>query len=251
MKIVGIIPARYGSIRFPGKPLADINGKSMIERVYEQAIKCKHLNEVVIATDDRRIHSAAKKFKGNVMMTSRRHTSGTERCNEVIKKLERKYDAVINIQGDEPFIQPEQISEVANCLRSGRSDKKIQIATLVMKITNLHELENPDSVKVVINKKKEALYFSRAVVPYYRGEGISTWMNSHSYYKHIGLYGYGTNVLNEIARLKRSPLEVAESLEQLRWLENGYKITVQTTDFPSFSIDTPEDLKHAIKKYFK
>lgn len=255
MKILGIIPARYASTRFPGKPLADISGKSMIQRVYEQVIKCKQLSEVVVATDDKRIETAVKKFRGNVIMTSFKHNSGTDRCNEALKKSEKKFDTVINIQGDEPFIHPQQISKVANCFTSfpggKRKRSEVQIATLVMKINHVEELENPNTVKVVINKKKEALYFSRTPIPYYRGKDFSLWMKSHTYYKHVGIYGYRADILKEITKLKKSSIEIAESLEQLRWLENGYRIAVEHTALESVSIDTPEDLKAAIKKYFK
>jgi 3-deoxy-manno-octulosonate cytidylyltransferase (CMP-KDO synthetase) len=247
MRILGIIPARYASTRFPGKPLADIKGKPMIQYVYEQAKKCKALTEVAVATDDKKIESAVKKFGGKVVMTSGKHESGTDRCYEALQKLlpfkkgdrRNSFDAIINIQGDEPFIHPEQISKVANCFK----DKNVQLATLVMKLNSIHELTNHNTVKVVINKKKEAIYFSRTAIPYYRGEDFSEWLKLHTYYKHIGIYGYRTDILAEITKLERSPLEIAESLEQLRWLENGYRIAVEFTDFESHSIDTPEDLK--------
>ncbi|MFI5164188.1 MAG: 3-deoxy-manno-octulosonate cytidylyltransferase [Bacteroidia bacterium] len=260
MKILGIIPARYASTRFPGKPLVDVNGKPMIQRVYEQAKKCKSLTEVIVATDDKRIESAVKKFGGKVVMTSSKHESGTDRCYEAFQKfvpLKKggkgvvAFDAVINIQGDEPFIHPEQISKVAGCftpLSSGRGvGGEVELATLVIKSNNINELANPNIIKVIINKNKEAIYFSRTVIPYYRGEKISNWTKHHTYYKHIGIYGYRTDILAEITKLKRSPLEIAESLEQLRWLENGYKISVEFTNLESHSIDTPEDLKKIIR----
>jgi len=247
MKILGIIPARYASTRFPGKPLADVNGKPMIQCVYEQAKKCKSLTEVVVATDDKQIEGAVKKFKGKVVMTSHKHESGTDRCYEALTKVGGKYDAVINIQGDEPFIHPEQISKVANCFM----DKNVQLATLVMKLDNLNELTNPNTIKVIVSKKKEALYFSRAKIPYYRGEDFTEGLKRHTYFKHVGIYGYRTDVLGEVTKLERSSLEIAESLEQLRWLENGYKIAVEFTDLESHSIDTPEDLKNALKKFSK
>lgn len=246
MKILGIIPARYASTRFPGKPLADIDGKPMIQRVYEQAQKCKQLNEVVVATDDKRIESAVKKFNGNVVMTSRKHESGTDRCYEALKKVKGKFDAVINIQGDEPFIHPGQISKVAGCFKN----KNAQLATLVMRMKSIHELTNHNTVKVVISKNKEALYFSRTAIPFYRGKDPAAWIKSHTYYKHIGIYGYRTDVLARIIKLKRSPLEIAESLEQLRWLENGYRISVEFTNLESFSIDTPEDINTAMTTIF-
>ena len=244
MKILGIIPARYASTRFPGKPLADVNGKPMIQRVYEQAKKCKALAEVVLATDDKRIEAAVKKFKGKVVMTSSKHESGTDRCYEALSKLGVKYDAVINIQGDEPFIHPDQISKVASCFK----DKKVELATLVMKMKSIHELTNHNTIKVVISKKKEAIYFSRTAIPYYRGEDFTEWLKMHTYYKHIGIYGYRTDILAEVTKLERSSLEMAESLEQLRWLENGYKVSVEFTEHESHSIDTPEDLRNALKK---
>ena len=248
MKILGIIPARYASTRFPGKPLADINGKPMIQCVYEQAKKCKSLTEVVVATDDKRIESAIKKIGGKAVMTSDNHESGTDRCYEALKIIgENKFDAVINIQGDEPFIHPEQISKVANCFKN----KNVQIATLAMKLSSIHELTNHNTIKVIFSKKKEAIYFSRTAIPYYRGEDFSEWLKLHTYYKHVGIYGYRTDILKEITKLERSSLEIAESLEQLRWMENGYKIAVEFTDMESHSIDTPEDLKNAMKKFFK
>ena len=244
MKILGIIPARYASTRFPGKPLADVNGKPMIQRVYEQAKKCKALTDVIVATDDARIESAVKKFKGKVVMTSSKHESGTDRCFEAMKKIGGKYDAVINIQGDEPFIHPDQISKVANCFKN----KNTEIATLAMKLKSIHELTNHNTIKVIINTKKEAIYFSRTAIPYYRGEDFTEWLKMHTYYKHIGIYGYRSDILSEVTKLERSSLEIAESLEQLRWLENGYKISVELTDQESHSIDTPEDLINALKK---
>lgn len=245
MKILGIIPARYASTRFPGKPLADVNGKPMIQRVYEQAKKCKLLSDVVVATDDARIEAAVKKFKGRAVITSSLHESGTDRCYEALKKAgEKKYDAVINIQGDEPFIAPEQIAKTAKCFQ----DKNTEIATLVMKLESLHELTNHNTVKVALNKNSEAIYFSRTAIPYYRGENFSEWLKMHTYYKHIGIYGYRTDILAEITKLDRSALEIAESLEQLRWIENGYRIKAMITRIESVAVDTPEDLKNAVKK---
>ncbi|MFH1005095.1 MAG: 3-deoxy-manno-octulosonate cytidylyltransferase [Bacteroidota bacterium] len=249
MYILGIIPARYESTRFPGKPLVNIAGKSMIQRVYEQARKAKSLSEVIVATDDVRIEKCVKKFNGKVVMTSKEHKCGTERCYDALQKIsipflkgEKRniFDAVINIQGDEPFIHPEQIDKVANCF----NNKKVQIATLVKKINNLHELTDHNTIKVVINKNKEAIYFSRTAIPYYRRKDFSQWIKLHTYYKHIGIYGYHTDVLAKIVKMKSSPLEMAESLEQLRWLENGYRITIEFTEHESQSIDTPEDLKN-------
>lgn len=245
MKILGIIPARYASTRFPGKPLADVKGKPMIQRVYEQAKKCKALAEVIVATDDHRIETAVKKFGGKSVITSSEHESGTDRCYEALKKIGREsFGAVINIQGDEPFIEPEQITMVANCFK----DKNVQIATLVIKLKSLHELTNHNTVKVVLNKNNEAIYFSRTAIPYYRGENFSDWLNIHTYYKHLGIYGYRTDILAEITKLERSSLEIAESLEQLRWLENGYRIKAGITNVESVAVDTPEDLKRIVSE---
>jgi 3-deoxy-manno-octulosonate cytidylyltransferase (CMP-KDO synthetase) len=245
MRIVGIIPARYASTRFPGKPLADVNGKPMIQCVYEQAKKCKLLDEVVVATDDKRIETAVKKFKGKVVMTSDKHESGTDRSYEALKIIgEKTFDVIINIQGDEPFIHPEQITKVAQCFKN----TNVQIATLVMKLNSIYELTNHNTIKVIVNKNKEAIYFSRTAIPYYRGKDFSEWLKLHTYYKHIGIYGYRSDVLAEITKQERSPLEIAESLEQLRWIENGYRINVEFTDLESHPIDTHEDLKNALSR---
>lgn len=238
MKILGIIPARFQSTRFPGKPLAIISGKTMIRRVYEQALKCSDLTEVIVATDDERISEEVGKFGGKVFMTSASHKSGTERCNEVTGNIHTKFDAVINIQGDEPFIDPGQISEVAQCFVI----PEVQIATLARRISDPAEIFNPDVVKVVFGTGSKALYFSRQPVPFTRGKDTGEWIKSTAYFKHIGIYGYRPEVLREIAKLPESALEKAESLEQLRWLENGYSILVKETAFDSFAIDTPSDL---------
>lgn len=239
MKIIGIIPARFASSRFPGKPLVDIGGKSMIQRVYEQAKKSKSLTDVIVATDDDRIVQHVKSFNGNVVMTSQSHQSGTDRCFEAIQTFSSSADVVINIQGDEPFIHPEQIDLVASCFISD----KVQIATLVKKIVNDEELFNVNVPKVLINKNKEAICFSRQTLPFIRGKEQLEWLTEHTFYKHIGIYAYTTQVLAEITTLKQSTLEIAEALEQLRWIENGYKINVEITDFESVAIDSPEDLK--------
>jgi len=248
VKILGVIPARYSSTRFPGKPLADIGGKPMIQCVYERAKKCKLLADVVVATDDKRIEAAVRQFKGKVVMTSPKHECGTERCYETLQKSGiKKFEAVINIQGDEPFIQPEQIKKVAKCFQN----KTVEIATLVKKLEDLHDLTNHNTIKVIISKKKQAIYFSRTAIPYYRGEDYSEWLKVHTFYKHIGIYGYRADVLAQIVKLKRSPLEIAESLEQLRWLENGYTITVDFTDQDSHSVDSPEDVKKITAHFLK
>jgi len=237
MNILGIIPARFASTRFPGKPLVDIAGKSMIQRVYEQAKKCTHLTEVVVATDDTRIYDHVLTFGGVAIMTSADHQSGTDRCAEVARQ-HPQYNIIINIQGDEPYIDPEQISKLAFCF----NDAGTQIATLVKKVANEQELFNVNSPKVVINKLSEAIYFSRSPLPHIRGQEQQNWLNHFTYFKHIGIYGYRADVLQEITKLPVSSLEKAESLEQLRWIENGYRIKVAETELETYAIDTPEDL---------
>ena len=243
MKILGIIPARYASTRFPGKPLVSIKGKTMIQRVYEQAKQCTSLNQVVVATDDSRIYDHVLDFGGQVIMTSPNHQSGTDRCAEVALSYD-DYDAVINIQGDEPFINPNQIDKLANCIDTGAD-----IATLVKKITTNNELFNQNTPKVLINTMAEAIYFSRATIPLIRGQEQEKWLAHYQYFKHIGIYGYRLPILKEITKLPPSPLEIAEGLEQLRWIENGYCIKVAETEYETFAIDTPEDLEE-ILKYF-
>ncbi len=237
-KIIAIIPARYGSTRFPGKPLVDINGKSMIQRVYEQAKKTAGLHHVVVATDDQRIMDAVLAFGGEAVMTSDMHQSGTDRCEEVLVKQEIKFDIVLNIQGDEPYIDPEQITQVVNCF----SDENTEIATLVKLIEDEEELFNPNKPKVLIDESDFAIYFSRAAVPYQRGVEREQWIDKFNYYKHIGLYAYRADILKEITKISPSRLELAEGLEQLRWIENGYKIKIAITDTESISVDSPEDL---------
>ncbi|HEY5326976.1 MAG TPA: 3-deoxy-manno-octulosonate cytidylyltransferase [Mucilaginibacter sp.] len=237
MNILGIIPARYASTRFPGKPLVDIAGKSMIQRVYEQAKKCIHLSEAIVATDDERIFNHVLNFGGVAVMTSSGHQSGTDRCAEVALQYPQ-YDVIINIQGDEPYIDPEQISKLVACFKNTDT----QIATLIKKVQNEQELFNPNSPKVVINKLSEAVYFSRSPLPHIRGQEQQNWLNCYTYFKHIGIYGYRADVLQQITALPVSPLEKAESLEQLRWIENGYRIKVAETELETFAVDTPEDL---------
>jgi 3-deoxy-manno-octulosonate cytidylyltransferase (CMP-KDO synthetase) len=240
-QFIGIIPARYASSRFPGKPLAMIHGKSMIRRVYEQALKA--LDTVCVATDDKRILEAVQAFGGSVVMTSENHKSGTDRCAEAVMLAEHEmgktFDVILNIQGDEPFIEPEQLELVKSCF----ADPEVQIATLVKRVQDLEELFNPNRPKVVVNALHEAIYFSRATIPYLRGVENEKWLSAHEYYVHIGLYGFRRDVLPAITALPQSPLELAESLEQLRWIENGYHIAVRTTTYESFGVDTPEDLK--------
>ena len=240
MKTLGIIPARYASTRFPGKPLALIGGKTMIERVYIQCIKSS-LNDVIVATDNERIYKHVKAF-GRVIMTSTNHQSGTDRCNEVLEKISReeKFDYVINIQGDEPFIAPKQI-DLLNSLLDG----KVEIATLIKKIENQEQLFNANVVKVVIGVIHQALYFSRSAIPNIRGKSEQDWLGHQTFFKHIGMYAYRADILQKIAALKQTNLEKAESLEQLRWLEHGYSIHTAETNLETFGIDSPEDLKKA------
>ncbi len=243
MKFIGIIPARYASTRFPGKPLADMKGKYMIQRVYEQARKV--LDNVCVATDDDRIFNAVESFGGNVVMTSAEHRSGTDRCFEAYNRLGGNEDVIINIQGDEPFIKPEQIESLIACFDSPQT----QIATLVrpFEATEGYEaLANPNSPKVILNDKNEALYFSRSIIPYMRNISPEQWPDKHVYYKHIGMYGYRADILSQITRLPQSSLEIAESLEQLRWLQNGYTIKVGITTQETIGIDTPDDLQKAL-----
>lgn len=240
MNIIGIIPARYSSTRLPGKPLAIIQGKSMIERVYTQASKSKALKKTVVATDDQRIYDHVKSFGGEVIMTSEEHQSGTDRCAEVMKAYPT-YGAAINIQGDEPFINPEQIDLLAQCFMV----PGIQIATLIKKISNYDELVNTNIPKVVINQKGQALYFSRQTIPFQRNLPPEEWLGHLIYYKHIGIYGYKTEVLEQLTKLPISNLEKAENLEQLRWLENGYQIQTAETDLETIAIDTDSDLDRA------
>ena len=241
MKFLGIIPARYASTRFPGKPLADINGKPMIQKVYEQASKA--LEEVWVATDDTRIEECVKSFGGKVIMTSPDHQSGTDRIAEaalqITTKLNSQFDVIINIQGDEPFIQPEQINSLKNCFTSPSTE----IATLIKSISNASEIFDANKVKVVISKDKRALYFSRSPIPFVRGENKEKWIEKHKFYKHIGMYAYRYKALTEVTELNQSFLELSESLEQLRWLENGYWIQTEITEHESIGIDTPEDLE--------
>ncbi|MFP4024665.1 MAG: 3-deoxy-manno-octulosonate cytidylyltransferase [Thiohalospira sp.] len=244
MKFIGIIPSRYESTRFPGKPLADISGKSMINRVYEQAKKA--LDNVYVATDDKRIANEVKRFGGQFVITSKNHESGTDRIAEAIqtiqKKLNTRFDVVVNIQGDEPFIKPAQIKELMNCF----THNETEIATLIKKISDPEDIFNPNKPKVIFNHQMNAIYFSRSPIPYIRNKEKQHWLNSFDFYRHIGMYAYKTDVLAKITRLERSKLEIAESLEQNRWIENGYTIKVSETDFDSMGIDTPEDLQKAL-----
>ncbi len=243
MKILGIIPARYASTRFPGKPLVDITGKVMIQRVYEQCVKCPSLDDVIVATDDSRILDHIHSFGGKAVMTSPDHQSGTDRCAEVAANYP-EYEIVINIQGDEPYIDPVQISKVAACFTSADT----QIATLIKKITDAADLHNTNSPKVIVNKLSEAIYFSRSAIPHLRGHDAENWFGHFDYFKHIGIYGFRSEVLQAVTKLPISSLEKAESLEQLRWIENGYRIKVAETELETQAVDTPEDLQKILNK---
>jgi 3-deoxy-manno-octulosonate cytidylyltransferase (CMP-KDO synthetase) len=239
---IAIIPARYASTRFPGKPLAVLGSKPVIQRVYEQV---SHVFDAAyVATDDVRIEEAVKAFGGKAVMTSADHNSGTDRCFEAYTKIGGGYDVVVNIQGDEPFIQPSQLLAVKACFE----DPATHIATLVKPFTAddpFAALENVNSPKVVVDKQMNALYFSRSIIPYQRNVERKDWLKNHTYYKHIGLYAYRADVLKGITTLPQSSLELSESLEQLRWLENGYTIKVGITEVETIGIDTPADLERA------
>ena len=240
MKVVGIIPARYASTRFPGKPLALIKGKPMIQRVYEQALKAK-LDAVVVATDDARIADAVMDFGGQYVMTSPNHRSGTDRCREALDLLENQYDAVINIQGDEPFIDPGQIGMMHDLI--GRDDTVL--ASLAKRVEDEDELFSPNTVKVVMDKESNALYFSRNPIPFMRNTDRNDWLSKGVFYKHIGIYAYKAETLRQISEMRPSTLELAESLEQLRWLENGLRIRMGITQEENVSIDEPSDIDKA------
>jgi 3-deoxy-manno-octulosonate cytidylyltransferase (CMP-KDO synthetase) len=241
MRILGVIPARYASTRFPAKPLADIAGKSMVQRVYIQASLSEKISKVVVATDDQRIFDHVTSFKGSVCMTSPDHASGTDRCFEAMTKQGENFDYVINIQGDEPFISPEQIDLLASLL-----DGNTELATLAKKIDDDESLFNPNIVKLVRSANNEALYFSRSTIPHIRNSDESSWLSKHTFFKHIGMYAYRSDILEKITRMKVSSLEKAESLEQLRWLENGLRVKVAETDLETIGVDTPEDLDKAV-----
>jgi len=241
MKILGIIPARYESTRFPGKVLADIQGKSMVQRVYEQAVKSQFLDKVIIATEDKKVVEHVARFGGEALLTKTNHASGTDRCFEALQLQTEAYDYVVNIQGDEPFIDPKQIDELAGLLTGN-----VELATLIKKITTNDELFNLGEVKTVFNKEMEALYFSRQPIPYFRNAAELDWLQQQDYYKHIGIYAYRADILEQISNLPVSDLEKAESLEQLRWLENGLKIKLAFTEFESVCIDTKEDLEKVL-----
>lgn len=242
MKILGVIPARFASSRFPGKPLADLLGKSMVHRVYLQCKKSKSLSEVVVATDHPKIYDHVIGFGGNAVLTSDQHPSGTDRCREAMELNAGTFDFIVNIQGDEPFIDPHQIDLLCKSL-----DSSTELATLIQKIITLEQLLSPGEAKVVLNHKKEAMFFSRSPIPFVQKIDQKDWLDHAQFYRHVGLYTYRSDILKKITQLPVSPLEKAESLEQLRWIENGFKIkTVETDAEEGLCIDTPEDLEKAI-----
>lgn len=240
--VLGIIPARYASSRFPGKPLVDILGKSMIRRVYEQAKKSTALTDVVVATDDARIYDHVLEFGGKAVYTREDHPSGTDRCFEAFQNAGGTYDYVINIQGDEPFIDPTQIDLLASVC-----DGNTELATLMIPVDSHEVLFDMGEVKITLNTNNEALYFSRMVIPYIKGVDQKDWHTHHNYYRHVGMYAYRRDVLEKVTKLQPSPLEKAESLEQLRWLENGFKVKCAVTHFDSHCVDTPEDIEKVIR----
>lgn len=239
MKFIGIIPARYASTRFPGKPLAILGGKTVIQRVYEQASSV--LEEAYVATDDERILQAVEQFGGRAVMTRADHKSGTDRIEEAAEKIGTDADVIINVQGDEPFIQPSQIETLMRLF----DNPTTQIGTLGKRFDSIEATLNPNSPKIVTDLQGFALYFSRSIIPFVRGKEQTEWLKSYPFLKHLGLYAYRREVLREVTQLPQSPLELAESLEQLRWLENGYRIRVGLTDVETVGIDTPEDLERA------
>lgn len=240
--ILGIIPARYASSRFPGKPLIDILGKTMIQRVYEQAKKSSLLSDVVVATDDERIFKHVESFGGKVVYTKEDHPSGTDRCFEAMNNFGGNYDYVINIQGDEPFIDPTQIDLLCNIC-----DGTTELATLMIAVDSHEVLFDMGEVKITLNTNNEALYFSRMVIPFIKGKPQNEWHLHHNYFRHVGMYAYRKDVLEKVTYLKPSSLENAESLEQLRWLENGFKVKCALTNFDSHCIDAPEDIEKVIR----
>ena len=239
MKFIAIIPARYASTRFPGKPLAMLGGKPVIQRVYEQATAV--LGEAYVATDDKRIFQAVEAFGGRAVMTRSDHRSGTDRIEEAAEKIQTNADVIINVQGDEPFIQASQIKTLMHLF----DDPTTQIGTLGKRFETMEAAKNPNSPKIVCDRRGFALYFSRSVIPFVRGKEESTWMEHYPFLKHLGIYAYRRKALHEVTQLAQTPLEIAESLEQLRWLENGYRIRVGITDVETVGIDTPEDLQRA------
>ncbi len=238
-KLITIIPARFASTRFPGKPLAILGGKTVIQRVYEQVISVLPL--AYVATDDVRIYNAVIAFGGKAIMTRNDHKSGTDRIQEAVTLINSDADIVVNIQGDEPFIQSSQIQALCKCF----DDEDAQIATLGKPFTSIEEVENPNSPKIVVDNKGYAMYFSRSIIPFVRGVEKNEWISHYPFLKHLGIYAYRREILAQVTQLPQSSLEIAESLEQLRWLQNGYKIKVGVTNIETVGIDTPADLKRA------
>lgn len=239
MKFIGIIPARYASTRFPGKPLALLGGKPVIQHVYEKVAAV--LEAAYVATDDKRIYDVVKSFGGQVVMTRTDHKSGTDRIEEAIEKIGGEWDVVVNVQGDEPFVAKSQLDTICHCF----DDPTTQIATLGKPFESMKAVQNPNSPKIVVDNMGFAMYFSRSVIPYVRGKEMSSWLTHYPFLKHLGIYAYRKDVLRQVTQLPQSSLEIAESLEQLRWLQNGFKIKVGTTDVETVGIDTPQDLERA------
>lgn len=239
MKFIGIIPARYASTRFPGKPLALLGGKPVIQHVYEKVAAV--LEAAYVATDDERIYDVVKSFGGQVVMTRTDHKSGTDRIEEAIEKIGGEWDVVVNVQGDEPFVAKSQLDTICHCF----DDPTTQIATLGKPFESMEAVQNPNSPKIVVDNMGFAMYFSRSVIPYVRGKEKSSWITHYPFLKHLGIYAYRKDVLRQVTQLPQSSLEIAESLEQLRWLQNGFKIKVGTTDVETVGIDTPQDLERA------
>lgn len=239
MKFIGIIPARYASTRFPGKPLALLGGKPVIQHVYEKVAAV--LEAAYVATDDERIYDVVKSFGGQVVMTRTDHKSGTDRIEEAIEKIGGEWDVVVNVQGDEPFVAKNQLDTICHCF----DDPTTQIATLGKPFESMEAVQNPNSPKIVVDNMGFAMYFSRSVIPYVRGKEMSSWLTHYPFLKHLGIYAYRKDVMRQVTQLPQSSLEIAESLEQLRWLQNGFKIKVGTTDVETVGIDTPQDLERA------
>ncbi|HTF81284.1 MAG TPA: 3-deoxy-manno-octulosonate cytidylyltransferase [Cytophagales bacterium] len=243
MKVLAIIPARYGSTRFPGKPLVDIAGQTLIQRVYQQCLKATGVHKTIVATDDTRIMEHVLSFGGDAVMTATTHPTGTDRCVEAYQKLGERYDIILNIQGDEPFVAPEQINTLAHIFEL---NPQAQIGTLAKLITDPDEITDPKEAKVVFNAQNQVLYMSRSPIPYFKDLEISQWNTHHDYFKHIGIYGFRESTLLEISSMKQTKLEKVESLEQLRWLDK-YSMYLGFTDIDTLSIDRPEDLKEVYK----
>lgn len=242
MRVLGVIPSRYESSRFPGKPLIDLMGKSMIQRVYEGSKASSLIQEVVVATDDDRIFSHVESFGGKVVMTSENHRSGTDRCGEVIENY-KDYDIVINIQGDEPLVDVSQLEQIVQLFE----DPEVQIATLAKKIDKSEDIFNPNRIKVVLDKNANGVYFSRSPIPFTQGVEKEDWLKHSDYFRHIGIYAYRTTCLRDLVRLEPTQLEKTESLEQLRWIFNGFQIRIGLTEIETPNIDTPEDVKEVLK----